>query len=202
MLSLPGDEPSYQHVECTGVVKRRSQSLNAGELTKLPIKPNAPLHYTKGYLRIGLTPRMLHGSPHPESTPVPIATPHPPVYPAVGTTPRARERPFPPLGVHGHDARERVSNFEQISFRRLFSIPSGIGSRARERHHIVGEHMSAHHRSNPLRELAAECVALAERTNDLGLRVELLMIAQKWVTMANGRVAVTEPSDETTLAPK
>jgi hypothetical protein len=62
--------------------------------------------------------------------------------------------------------------------------------------------MSADHRSNPLRELAAECVALAERTNDLGLRVELLMIAQKWVTMANGRVAVTEPSDETPLAPK
>ena len=62
--------------------------------------------------------------------------------------------------------------------------------------------MSADHRSNPLRELAAECVTLAERTNDLALRVELLMIAQKWVTMANGRVAVTEPSDETPLAPK
>ena len=35
----------------------------------------------------------------------------------------------------------------------------------------------------------------AERTNDPALRVELLMIAQKWVTMANGRLAVTEPSE-------
>jgi hypothetical protein len=71
-----------------------------------------------------------------------------------------------------------------------------------EPHPIVGEHMSGDHRSNPLRKLAAECVALAKRSNDPAVRVELLMIAQKWVTMANGRLAVTEPSDETTLAPK
>jgi hypothetical protein len=53
-----------------------------------------------------------------------------------------------------------------------------------------------------LRELAAECVALAERTIDPDIRVELLIIAQKWIAMANGRIAVTEPSDETPLAPK
>jgi hypothetical protein len=50
--------------------------------------------------------------------------------------------------------------------------------------------------------LAAECVALAERTTDPDIRVELLMIAQKWIAMANGRVAVTELSDEVPLAPK
>ena len=53
-----------------------------------------------------------------------------------------------------------------------------------------------------LRELAAECVALAERTIDPDIRVELLIIAQKWIAMANGRVAVTELSDEIPLAPK
>ena len=62
--------------------------------------------------------------------------------------------------------------------------------------------MSGDHSSDPLRKLAAECVALAERTNDPNTRAELLMIAQKWITMANGRHAVTEPSDETPLAPK
>ena len=41
-----------------------------------------------------------------------------------------------------------------------------------------------------LRELAAECVALAERTVDPDYRVELLMIAQKWVAKANDREAV------------
>ena len=34
-----------------------------------------------------------------------------------------------------------------------------------------------------LRELAAECVALAERTIDPDIRVELLIIAQKWIAM-------------------
>jgi hypothetical protein len=53
-----------------------------------------------------------------------------------------------------------------------------------------------------LRELAAECVALAERTTDPVARVELLIIAQKWITMANARVAITERSDEVPLAPK
>ena len=48
-----------------------------------------------------------------------------------------------------------------------------------------------------MRELAAERVALAERTIDPDIRAELLMIAQKWITMANGRLAVTERSDET-----
>jgi hypothetical protein len=45
-------------------------------------------------------------------------------------------------------------------------------------------------------------VALAERTTDPDIRVELLMIAQKWIAMANSRVAVTELSDEVPLAPK
>jgi hypothetical protein len=53
-----------------------------------------------------------------------------------------------------------------------------------------------------LRELAVECVALAERTIDPDIRVELLIIAQKWIAMANSRVAVTELSDEIPLAPK
>ena len=53
-----------------------------------------------------------------------------------------------------------------------------------------------------LRELAAECVALAERTTDPDTRVELLIIAQKWIAMANARVAITERSDEVPLAPK
>jgi hypothetical protein len=48
-----------------------------------------------------------------------------------------------------------------------------------------------------LRELAAECVALAERTIDLNARAALLMIAQKWMEMANGRVAMDPALDET-----
>ena len=53
-----------------------------------------------------------------------------------------------------------------------------------------------------LRELAAECVALAERIVDPDYRVELLMIAQKWVAMANDREAVAQLSDAISLAPK
>jgi hypothetical protein len=53
-----------------------------------------------------------------------------------------------------------------------------------------------------LRELAAECVALGERTTDPDIRVELLIIARKWIAMANARAALTEPSDEIPLAPK
>ena len=45
-------------------------------------------------------------------------------------------------------------------------------------------------------------MALAERSIDPDIRVELLIIAQKWIAMANGRVAVTELSDEVALAPK
>ena len=56
------------------------------------------------------------------------------------------------------------------------------------------------HHADTLRELAAECVALAERTADPNIRVELLLIAQKWIAMANGRLAVTE--NETSLVPK
>ena len=41
-----------------------------------------------------------------------------------------------------------------------------------------------------------------KRTTDPDIRVELLIIAQKWITMANGRVAVTELSDKIPLAPK
>ena len=53
-----------------------------------------------------------------------------------------------------------------------------------------------------LRELAAECVALAERIVDPDYRVELLMIAQKWVAMANDREALAQLSDAISLAPK
>jgi hypothetical protein len=76
------------------------------------------------------------------------------------------------------------------------SAPRGPG------HRFVGEGMQGDRHPDTLRELAAECVALAERTTDPDIRVELLMIAQKWITMANGRVAVTEPSDQVPLAPK
>jgi hypothetical protein len=62
--------------------------------------------------------------------------------------------------------------------------------------------MPGDHHCDTLRELAAECVALAERTIDPDIRVELLIIAQKWIVMANGRLAVTELSDETSLVPK
>ena len=41
-----------------------------------------------------------------------------------------------------------------------------------------------------------------KRTTDPDIRVELLIIAQKWITKANCRVAVTELSDEVPLAPK
>jgi hypothetical protein len=53
-----------------------------------------------------------------------------------------------------------------------------------------------------LRELAADCVALAERTTEPAARAELLIIAQKWIAMANDRAAVDPPSDEIPLAPK
>jgi hypothetical protein len=41
-----------------------------------------------------------------------------------------------------------------------------VHSRGWGRHRIVGEDMSGDHSTDPLRELAAEWVALAERTND------------------------------------
>jgi hypothetical protein len=56
--------------------------------------------------------------------------------------------------------------------------------------------------ADTLRELAAECVALAEYTIDPDIRVELLIIAQKWIAMANDRCAVIQPSDEMSLVPK
>jgi hypothetical protein len=67
---------------------------------------------------------------------------------------------------------------------------------------LAGENMPGDHHSDALRELASECVALAERTIDPDIRVELLMIAQKWITMANGRVAANQLLDEIPLAPK
>jgi hypothetical protein len=65
-----------------------------------------------------------------------------------------------------------------------------------------GGKMPDDHHPDALRELATECVALAERTADPNIRVELLLIAQKWITIANGRLAITELSDETSLVPK
>jgi hypothetical protein len=53
-----------------------------------------------------------------------------------------------------------------------------------------------------LREAAGECVALAERTAKSDARVALLIIAQKWIAMANELGAADRPSDEIPLAPK
>jgi hypothetical protein len=107
-----------------------------------------------------------------------------------------------------------VNNLEQILFGGSGTIPSvyrgvaspkyggSVRSRGWGRHRILRKHMPADDRSDPLRELATECVALAERTTDPAIRAKLLLIAQKWITMANTRLAVTELSDETPLAPK
>jgi hypothetical protein len=64
---------------------------------------------------------------------------------------------------------------------------------------VLGGKMPGDH-PDALRELATECVALAERTADSNIRVELLLIAQKWIAMANYRPAVTD--NETSLVPK
>ena len=64
----------------------------------------------------------------------------------------------------------------------------------------IGRENPGDHYSDALRELATECVALAKRTTDPNIRVELLLIAQKWIAMANGRLAVTE--NETSLVRK
>ena len=58
--------------------------------------------------------------------------------------------------------------------------------------------MPGDHHSDALRELASECVALAERTIDPDIRVELLMIAQKWITM---RTAVLRQTNYWTKYP-
>ena len=98
-----------------------------------------------------------------------------------------------------------MSNFEQISFRHSGSIsgtkvrwlrPLPVDGAAA----VLGGKMPGDHYSDALRELATECVALAKRTTDPNIRVELLLIAQKWIAMANGRLAVTE--NETSLVPK
>jgi hypothetical protein len=72
----------------------------------------------------------------------------------------------------------------------------------RGRYRSAGEDMPGDRRPDTLRELAAECVALAERTIDPDFRIELLIIAQKWIAMANDRGATTQLSDEISLAPK
>jgi hypothetical protein len=111
---------------------------------------------------------------------------------------------------------EPVSNIEQThSGRRgsVFAIVAGSGlpewhggprplPADRGRYRFAGEDMPGDRHPDLLRELAAECVALAERTVDPDYRVELLMIAQKWVAMANDREAVAQLSDAISLAPK
>jgi hypothetical protein len=62
--------------------------------------------------------------------------------------------------------------------------------------------MQGDRRSATFRELAAECVALAERTMDPDTRIALLMIAQKWIVMANGGVKAWPPLDDMGQAPK
>jgi hypothetical protein len=115
----------------------------------------------------------------------------------------------------GHGNKILMSNFEQISFRHPGSISGtyrGVASpKVRWLRPLPvdgaagiwgGKNMPGAHRSDTLSELAAECVTLAERTIDPDIRVELLLIAQKWIAMANGRLAITELSDETSLVPK
>jgi hypothetical protein len=53
--------------------------------------------------------------------------------------------------------------------------------------------MAGDHPPDMFREFAAECVALAERTTDPDARAKLLIIAQKWVAMANGHEASLAP---------
>ena len=107
-----------------------------------------------------------------------------------------------------------MSNFEQISFRHSGGIsgtyrrvaspkvrwlrPLPVDGAAA----VLGGKMPGDHHPDALRELATECVALAERTADPNIRVELLLIAQKWIAIANGRLPITELSDETSLVPK
>jgi hypothetical protein len=58
---------------------------------------------------------------------------------------------------------------------------------------LAGENMAGDHPPDMFREFAAECVALAERTTDPDARAKLLIIAQKWVAMANGHEASLAP---------
>ncbi len=44
-------------------------------------------------------------------------------------------------------------------------------------------------RADEFRQAAAECVALAKATIDPGTRVSLLMMAQKWLDIANDALA-------------
>jgi hypothetical protein len=62
--------------------------------------------------------------------------------------------------------------------------------------------MEGDRRSATLRELAAECVALAERTIDPDARTALLVIAQKWIAIANGGIAESAPLDQINPMPK
>jgi hypothetical protein len=62
--------------------------------------------------------------------------------------------------------------------------------------------MEGDRRSATLRELATECVALAERTIDPDARIALLVIAQKWTAMANGGIAGSLPLDDTSQRSK
>jgi hypothetical protein len=62
--------------------------------------------------------------------------------------------------------------------------------------------MQGNRRSAALRKLAAECVALAERTIDPDTRVGLLMIAQKWIVMANDSVTTYPLLDDISHAPE
>jgi hypothetical protein len=58
---------------------------------------------------------------------------------------------------------------------------------------LAGEDMAGDSPSDTFRKFAVECVALAERTTDPDARAELLIIAQKWVAMANGHEASLAP---------
>ena len=87
-----------------------------------------------------------------------------------------------------------MSNIQQIHFsRRNVSdsltrndlLPRCGGSRLAGAEGVEGGHSS-----DALKGLAVDCVALAERTTDPHARIALLTIAQKWIAIANNRVAV------------
>jgi hypothetical protein len=48
-------------------------------------------------------------------------------------------------------------------------------------------------RAGARRKLAAECLAMAQRTSDLKLRAALLRMAQRWLDLANDEFNPAEP---------
>jgi hypothetical protein len=97
-----------------------------------------------------------------------------------------------------------MSNIQQIHFDRRVSLSdllaeSGFPQKYPVRSPQTGaitvrEGIGDDRSSATLRGLAIECVTLAERTIDPDSRIALLIIAQKWISIANNRVVVDTPS--------